>query len=233
MVRFESFLKLQNLELEILRVEQAIKKLREEEKGVSEKIHQLKRHKEELLTKRQEVLREISLKEEEAQECLKRAKRAEERLNFVKKAEEYKALLREKAKNEDCAIKLRKAIEGLRGELRRLEEELKSKREENLLRELEEELEDIHASLKRNLEKLEELRSKKESLLLELDRREVQEYETLKKKYSLPFMVKVDDMGACEHCGTKLPSALYSRVIKGETLTCPFCGRLLYHEEIP
>ncbi|RMH06485.1 MAG: hypothetical protein D6699_02270 [Aquificota bacterium] len=233
LMKFKRFLRVQDLELETIRLEQAVKKLREEEGSITEKIQEIKKRKEELLSKRQEILKEIRQKEEQVQECLQKAKKAEERLNFVKKAEEYKALLREKAKNEDCAIKLKKSVEDLKAQLKKLEEELKDKKEDSLIRELEEELEDIQSSLKRTLERLESLKGEKENLLSELDPAYLQEYETLKKKYGLPFMVKVDTMGACGYCGTRLPSALYSRIIRGEVLACPFCGRLLYYEESP
>jgi predicted nucleic acid-binding Zn-ribbon protein len=96
--------------------------------------------------------------------------------------------------------------------LKRMEEE-----REDLIKEKEE----VEKELRQQMEKLELLRA---SFSQDL----VQEYERLKKAVGFPPIVKADIMGTCSSCGTKLPSMLYSKLIKGEKVRCPSCGKILY-----
>lgn len=224
-------LQLQRVELEINRVNTAIRRLQSQIEETIKKMENLKAEREGITKRIEEIKKEIKKQREQIEECREKAKRAEERLNLVKKAEEYKALLREKAKGEDCVIKLSESIKRLEEELKRLEEKREDRGFIKGIQELEEELSDLRYSqlrLSTRLEglqkELEELRSKTEESILE-------EYERLKKRHGLPIILPIDSLGACTNCGTKLPSALYSRLIAGEVEVCPSCGRLVYYEE--
>ncbi len=71
---------------------------------------------------------EIRQTSQELSICMEGIKRAEERLNKVKKAQEYKALLREKARYEDCVIKLKDQLKLLQTEKNRRNKLIQSKR---------------------------------------------------------------------------------------------------------
>ncbi len=219
------------MEMEILRTQNAFEKL-------TSQIDEMVKRKEELRKKREEVIkgiedlkREIKNHKEMIEECKRGAKRAEDRLPLVKKAEEYKALLKEKAKNEDCVIKLTKGLKELEEKLKKLEEEREDKKLLKHMQELEEELEDLRYTQSKLLNRLKELKEGLQKLKEEFEEEVVKEYDALKKRYSLPIILPADSSGSCANCGTKLPSALYSRLIKGEVVVCPSCGRLVYYEE--
>lgn len=223
-------LQLQKIELEIIRTETALKRLQTQAEEVSRKMEELRERRENIARTVEELKGEIRKHREWIEECKEGARRAEERLNHVRKAEEYKALLREKARYEDCVIKLTSSLRGLEEKLRRLEEEKEDIRLIREMQELEEELADLRYSQSRLADRAEELRSALQGLRENTGEDILREYEALKKKHGLPIILPVDSPGACANCGTKLPSALYSRLIKGEVVTCPSCGRLAYHE---
>ncbi len=229
--KFSKMLQLQNLELEILRVKKVIKRLQEQ-------AQTLLREKEEIEGKRQtlrERIEEVKEKIKEhlrgIEECKQRVKRAEENLPLVKKAEEYKALLREKAKGEDCIIKLKDNLRKLEEELKSLENSQKDRGLIKKLEEIQEELSDLEYSQSKAYKKLEELEKSFEIMKENTEQKVWQEYLRLKERYGLPVMISVDTFGTCGNCGTKLPSALYSRLVGGEVIPCPSCGRLIYYEE--
>ena len=224
-------LRLQQVELEILRVQSALKKLLSQISEVSGKIEELKRQREGVERSIEGLKAEIKRHREAIQECKEGARRAEERLSLVKRAEEYKALLRERAKNEDCVIKLTKSLKELEEKLKELQKEREDKKLVRELQDLEEELSDLRYSQSRLTNKLDELTKEFQKIKESTEPDVVQEYEVLKKKHGLPIILPIDSFGACTHCGTKLPSALYSRLIKGEVAVCPSCGRLVYYEE--
>lgn len=116
-------------------------------------------------------------------------------------------------------------------ELKDLEEKREDKRFVKDIQELEEELSDLKASQLRLKARLEELQKELEDLKSKTEKSILEEYERLKKKHGLPIILPIDSLGACTNCGTKLPSALYSRLIAGDVGVCPSCGRLVYHEE--
>ncbi|MFN3976405.1 MAG: zinc ribbon domain-containing protein [Aquificaceae bacterium] len=228
--RFSKMLQLQNLELEILRVKRAVEKLQEQARA-------LLKEKEEVQVKRQAIRKRIEGIKEEIkkhlagiEECSQRVKKAEESLSLAKKAQEYKALLREKAKNEDCVIKLRSSLKKLEEELKSLEKAQEEKGLIKKLEEIEEELSELGYSQSRMYKRLEELERSFELMKESTEDDVWQEYLKLKGKYGLPVIIPVDTFGTCGHCGTKLPSALYSRLVSGEVVPCPSCGRLVYYE---
>lgn len=228
--KFLKLLQIQNLELEITRVNNSIKKLQAQEEDLIARIEKLKEERERLVKRIEELKQEIEKHKVAIEECRKRLRRAEETLKLVKKAEEYKALLRERARNEDCIIKLKNSLSALEEEIRALEEKREDKRRIKQIEELTEELSDVRYSQSRLQDKLEGLKSNLEKIKEETEREIWLEYENLKRKYGLPIILPVDSMGSCAHCGTKLPSALYSRVIQGEVVVCPSCGRFVYYE---
>jgi predicted nucleic acid-binding Zn-ribbon protein len=229
--KIKGMLELQRLEIEAENLKSSLEKLKEQERSFLHKLEAIERERDEILKKRELIQKEIREHREHIEECKKNIKKTEERLNMVKKAEEYKALLREKARHEDCVIKLTERLKGLELELKSMDIEGIKEKYGKLIQEVEEEISDIRYSQARLGNRLGELEKRLENFKLSLREGVLKEYENLKRKYGLPFIVPVDAYGVCENCGTKLPSALYSKVIEGGIVSCPSCGRLLYHEE--
>ncbi|MDW8066727.1 MAG: C4-type zinc ribbon domain-containing protein [Aquificaceae bacterium] len=230
--KFHKMLRIQQVELEIQRTKDSIQRLQNQAEDILGNMGKIKERRESILKRIEEIKREMKNHRELIEECKRKTKIAEERLNSVRKVEEYKALLREKAKNEDCVIKLTRSLKNLEEELKSLEQEKDSKKVVKELQNLEEELQDIRYSQSRLQDRLAELENILKTLKESTEEDILREYQALKKKYGIPAILPVDSLGACTGCGTKLPSALYSRVIAGEVVACPSCGRLLYYEEV-
>lgn len=229
--KLQKILLFQKAEIEIKTTEKAIEKVKSQTEELVKVLEELREKRENLLKRIQEVQKEIKNHQLLIEDCKKKARQAEERLNLVKKAEEYRTLMKEKARHEDCVIKLSSSLRSLEEELKRLQEEKDNKKSFREMQELEEELSDLRYSYLRLENRLRELEANLKDLKTNTEQTLIEEYERLKRRYGLPFVFPIDSFGACTNCGTKLPSALYSQLIGGEVVTCPTCGRLVYYEE--
>lgn len=199
--KLHKILHFQSVEMEILKTNGALEKLQAQIDRVLRDIEKLKTEKDRTEKKIEELRKEIKKHREMIEDCKLKAKIAEERLNLVKKAEEYKALLREKAKQEDCAIKLGESLRRLEEELKELEKKGENRRVLKELEELQQELSDLRYSESRLRGRLDELKAELRALFENSEEEVFQEYETLKKRHGLPVALPVDTFGACMHAG--------------------------------
>jgi predicted nucleic acid-binding Zn-ribbon protein len=225
---FSAFLQLQEQEEEVFKRERYLERLKKRIKELNQGINEILEEQASLIAELNQIIEAIREEDLKVRRCKENLKRCQERAKSVKKIEEYKALLRERAKNEDCIIKGEQALRELRQKRKAIEDRLQDKVKNRKLKRMEEEREDlikekeeVERELKQQMEKLELLRA---SFSKDL----VQEYEKLKQAVGFPPIVKADIMGICSSCGTKLPSMLYSKLIKGEKVRCPSCGKILY-----
>jgi len=225
---FSAFLQLQEQEEEVFKRERYLERLKKRIKELDQGINEILEEQAILIAELNQVIDAIREEDLKVRRCKENLKRCQERSKSVKKMEEYKALLRERAKNEDCIIKGEQVLRELRQKRKALEDRLQDKVKNRKLKRMEEEREDlikereeVEKELRQQMEKLELLRA---SFIKDL----VQEYERLKKAVGFPPIVKADIMGTCSSCGTKLPSMLYSKLIRGEKVRCPSCGKILY-----
>jgi len=225
---FSAFLQLQEQEEEVFKRERYLERLKKRIKELDQGINEILEEQASLIAELNQVIEAIREEDLKVRRCKENLKRCKEREKSVKKIEEYKALLRERAKNEDCIIKGEQALRELRQKRKAIEDRLQDKVKNRKLKRMEEEREDlikereeVERELKQQMEKLELLRA---SFSQDI----VQEYERLKKAVGFPLIVKAGIMGTCSSCGTKLPSMLYSKLIKGEKVRCPSCGKILY-----
>jgi predicted nucleic acid-binding Zn-ribbon protein len=225
---FSAFLQLQEQEEEVFKREKYLERLKKRIKELDQGINEILEEQAILIAGLNQIIEAIREEDLKIRRCKENLKRCQERAKSVKKIEEYKALLRERAKNEDCIIKGEQVLRELRQRRKALEDRLQDKVKNRKLKRMEEEREDlikekeeVERELKQQMDKLELLRA---SFSKDL----VQEYERLKKAVGFPPIVKADVMGTCSSCGTKLPSMLYSKLIKGEKVRCPSCGKILY-----
>jgi predicted nucleic acid-binding Zn-ribbon protein len=225
---FSAFLQLQEQEEEVFKRERYLERLKKRIKELGQGINEILEEQASLIAELNQIIEAIREEDLKVRRCKENLKRCQERAKSVKTIEEYKALLRERAKNEDCIIKGEQALRELRQKRKAIEDRLQDKVKNKKLKRMEEEREDlikekeeVEKELRQQMEKLELLRA---TLSQDL----VQEYEKLKKAVGFPPIVKADILGTCSSCGTKLPSMLYSKLIKGEKVRCPSCGKILY-----
>jgi predicted nucleic acid-binding Zn-ribbon protein len=225
---FSAFLKLQEQEEEVFKRERYIERLKKRIKELDQGINEILEEQASLIAELNQIIEAIREEDLKVRRCKENLKRFQERAKSVKTIEEYKSLLRERAKNEDCIIKGEQTLKELRQRRKAIEDRLQDKVKNRKLKRMEEEREDlikereeVERELKQQMEKLELLRA---SLSQDI----VQEYEKLKQAVGFPPIVKADILGTCSSCGTKLPSMLYSKLIRGEKVRCPSCGKILY-----
>ncbi|NAZ07001.1 MAG: hypothetical protein GU344_03470 [Thermocrinis sp.] len=225
---FSAFLQLQEQEEEVFKRERYLERLKKRIKELDQSINEIVEEQASLIAELNQIIDAIREEDLKVRRCKENLKRCQEKAKSVKTIEEYKALLRERAKNEDCIIKGEQALRELRQKRKAIEDRLQDKVKNRKLKRMEEEREDlikekeeVERELKQQMEKLELLRAN-------LSQDLVQEYERLKQAVGFPPIVKADIMGTCSSCGTKLPSMLYSKLIRGERVRCPSCGKILY-----
>ncbi len=225
-------LDLQDLEINIKKLEKLIQKLTQEEVELRRQLAHLEQEEATLLLELKNLDDEIRQTHYEISICEEGIKKAEEKLKKVKKAHEYKALLREKAKYEDCVIKLKDRLKLLQAEKKQKEQayRIQKKNIETKYKETKEKLEEISLDSELTKRKLQQLEQEKEKLIHHIPEGVLRKYENLKSSLELPVIVPVVSFGACGGCGMKLPSSLYSKVMLGEVVTCPNCARLIYYE---
>jgi len=227
----KAILELQELDTEIGRVSRRLKDIEKEKEELQNTLESLKkellslRERVEELTNRRKDLREEIEREEEL------LTKTEDRMMRVRKDSEYKSLLREKARHEDNILKRSYELDTVEEELRKARETL-SKREsviQKRLKDIEEELEDIEIEKELGNRKLKELQEKRKEHVKTLKNEVIEFYERAKEVLGDAIVVSVEE-GVCGGCGMKVPSVLFSKLIKSGTVEkCPNCGRYIYY----
>jgi predicted nucleic acid-binding Zn-ribbon protein len=158
---------------------------------------------------------------------------AQKKLSSVKNSKEYEAVLKE-------LDLLKKEVDENEVKYLEFEEQLNKKREEE--KKLEEQrnniMEGYHENLNRKKkddqsyrDELEDLKKKRDELLLTIKNRILSKYETLKMARNNIAIVQVEDE-ICKGCYMKIPPQLYVDVKKDKDLKqCPNCQRFLYYKK--
>ncbi|RMD46645.1 MAG: hypothetical protein D6831_01505 [Aquificota bacterium] len=228
----DKLLKLQEIDLEIDKLEKLLNTLPEE-------IEKLKEKKENLIFKFEKINNDLKHaearkkeKELDIQSFEDRILKIEDALNRVKTNEEYKSLLREKAQIEETIMEIEDEILNIMEEIEKLKEEqekLKGKIDEEK-ENIEKEIEKKEQELKQISSRLEELKKYREQFIKEIKPQLLSRYEMIKKKRGSKVIAIVEDE-TCTGCYMIIPPKVYSSLVKGEQLlTCPHCGRFLYYK---
>ncbi|MFN3813243.1 MAG: zinc ribbon domain-containing protein [Aquificaceae bacterium] len=225
-------LDLQEKEISIERLETSLIKLKEEEDLLRMELLNLEQEEAHLLINIRRVDEDIESTREEIVKCKDGIKRTENRLNLVKKANEYKALLREKAKYEDCVIKLTEKLR--RMEMEKKEAQAKHQETTRELkrryREIKDNMEDVNLQADKTVKKLYELKEQVGKLRNAIPGDVLLEYDNLRREFGGEVIVRAINSGVCGGCFMKLPAALYSKLMMGEIVRCPNCGRFVCYE---
>lgn len=80
-----------------------------------------------------------------------------------------------------------------------------------------------------SLAQLEQLRGEVDAQRKEIDLPNLQQYDTLRKQPRGIAVAKLNREGECTMCGVGLTTALRQQARRGETITCPTCGRILVY----
>lgn len=225
-------LNLQEKEMDMERLEKSLRKLKEEEGLLRRELLNLEQEEAHLLINLRRMDEGIESIREEIIRCKDGIKRAEKRLNLVKKADEYKALLREKAKYEDCVIKLTEKLKNMETE----KEDAQAKYQETMkeikrkYREIKDNIEDINMQADKTVRKLYQLKEQVSELRNTIPSNVLLEYDSLKSELGGEVIVRAINFGVCGGCFVKLPAALYSKLMMGEIVRCPNCGRFVCYE---
>jgi DNA repair exonuclease SbcCD ATPase subunit len=140
---FSAFLQLQEQEEEVFKREKYLERLKKRIKELDQGINEILEEQTILIAELNQIIEAIREEDLKVRRCKENLKRCQERAKSVKKIEEYKALLRERAKNEDCIIKGEQVLRELRQRRKAIEDRLQDKVKNRKLKRMEEEREDL------------------------------------------------------------------------------------------
>ncbi|MDA8299187.1 MAG: C4-type zinc ribbon domain-containing protein [Deltaproteobacteria bacterium] len=229
-------LDIQNIDLELLKFEESLKKINNEIEELQNGINLKKSEHEKLNEDLTELNKKISGTEVEIQTFDDKLNKMKDTQKLIKTNKEYNAL--QKSIKDTEALK-KKA----EGELIMLAENQTALNDKmNLIKK---EAEDLQVSLSskdaelKNIEK--EFELSKEDFL---NRRDVAKskikksyldiYETIKIRKGFPAIAPVLQSGACTGCYRMLPPQQFNELISENVfMQCPICSRILYIESVP
>nr|MBN1228494.1 hypothetical protein [Anaerolineae bacterium] len=73
-----------------------------------------------------------------------------------------------------------------------------------------------------------ELRTSRETARAAVEPAHLRLYDSIRKRMRRPSVVQLTQEGECTGCGVQVTSSMKQQVRRGEVLTCPTCGRILF-----
>ncbi|QER41567.1 hypothetical protein F1847_01970 [Thermodesulfobacterium sp. TA1] len=226
-------IELQNLDLEILKIEKAVQEVPQSLQKVQKEKDQLLNKIENLKSLLDEKNRQKNLFEEELKQEYQRLKSTQARLVQIRGTREYQLLLREieeikkanKQKEEEL-LKLMEEIEKLEQEKAKLEEEFT--KVEDIFNQEKQKFDDYCSQLNQDKEKLLE---KRISLSKKIPSRLLKKYELLRERKGGLGIAPVDNY-VCEGCYMAIPPQLYNEIQRDNRYyECPHCKRLIFYKK--
>ena len=231
----EAVLNLQQIDLEIIKVNQQLEKIPLEIKLLENGRAELKNS----LSNIDDAIKKARLDQKEMEKDIEVKKasiqKLEMQLNSVKKNEEYTALLHEiENAKKTIFTSENKIIEAMES-VEKKEREKTSKVRENESREAEilkqiGEQKKIESELKaKNLD----LENQRKTAALACKGSLYKKYQRFMEKKQTVALVVLEKNGACSGCHQNLPPHIRNEVMKGRITTCDNCARLLYWDKTP
>ncbi len=224
-------LKLQEIDDEIERMDRRIRRIEEDIGEFEEELRTIRSELGSMLRGQEELTRLIKETKERIEQEEEMLRRTEEKMNFVRKDVEYKSLLREKSKHEDNILKLSYELDELEEKLMDLRKKLEERRPviERRINEIEEEISDLYEEKKLAESKIKDLKLRRKTEVESIDEGLRSFYEEAKARFGSKIVVQIEE-GICPGCGMKVPDALFSKMIKENSIErCPNCGRYIYY----
>ena len=168
----------------------------------------------------------------ELDEAVKSRESGEKGMDNITTHREYEALEKQILEATDKENEIRKELQKEEKNLAELNEKLKN--DEAMIQAQETDLEEGRKSLEKQIEdynnQLKELKAKEDSITPELDQEILFKFERIIQRNS-EGIVAVKN-GVCTGCHMILPAQFSNIVHEGENiLFCPYCSRILYHED--
>lgn len=226
-------IELQNLDLEILKIEKAVQEIPQSLQKAQKEKDQLFNKIEHFKNLIEEKTKQKNLFEEELKQEYQRLKSTQARLVQIRGTREYQLLLREieeikkanKQKEEEI-LKLMEEIEKLEQEKRKLEEEFA--KVEEIFNQEKQKFDDYCTQLNQEKAKLIEQRI---SLSKKIPARLLKKYELLRERKGGIGIAPVDNY-VCEGCHMAIPPQLYNEIQRDNRYyECPHCKRLIFFKK--
>ncbi len=183
----------------------------------------------------QELEKEHRSKERLLEELLGRKDKAQDKLFAIKTNKEYQAALQEIEtikesirKQEDELLEIMERMDGVKAQLKKTEELLKTSRVEHARKK-----QQIEEELQRYTQEIEEQRAARLALAEQIEPQVLSDYNRLREaKNGLAVVMTKNEL--CMGCNMKIPPQSYNLVIaSNEIIHCPNCRRILYVEQAP
>ena len=229
-------LDIQNIDLELLKFEESIKKINNEIEELQNGINLKKSEHEKLNEDMAELNKKISGTDVEIQTFDDKLNKMKDTQKLIKTNKEYNAI--QKSIKDTEALK-KKA----EGELIMLAENQTALSDKmNLIKK---DTEDLQVSLSskdaelKNIEKEFELSkegffNRRDEVKSKIKKSYLDTYETIKIRKGFPVIAPVLQSGACTGCYRMLPPQQFNELISENVfMQCPICSRILYIESVP
>lgn len=232
----EDIEKLKNLQTVLVEKYDLEKKIEKTPKELDSQNGLLARLKEEYIEKNKSYEESKAKVEEiksELSDVVAKREASEKDMDSVTNHREYEALDKLIKEAKDKEDELRKELKSSEDAMEKLDEALKD--DEALISDHEAQLNEAKESLEKEIDsyksRLEELKTEEDEIVPELDQEIVYKFQRIIQRNS-EGIVAVRN-GVCTGCHMILPGQFANEVHEGENiLFCPYCSRILYHEDV-
>ncbi len=232
----EVFDKLRNLQTVLVEKYDLEKKIEKTPKQLDTQNGLLSRLKEEYIEKNksyEEVKAKVDELKKNLDEVVAARESAEKDMDSVTNHREYEALDKQIKEATDKEDGLRKELKSNEDVMEKLDEALKD--DEAMINSQESELNESKNALTKEIDsykgRLDELKKEEDEIVPGLDQEIVYKFQRIIQRNS-EGIVAVRN-GVCTGCHMILPGQFANEVHKGEKiLFCPYCSRILYHEDV-
>ena len=232
----EDIEKLKNLQTVLVEKYDLEKKIEKTPKELDSQNGLLARLKEEYIEKNKSYEESKAKVEEiknELSDVVAKREASEKDMDSVTNHREYEALDKLIKEAKDKEDELRKELKSSEAVMEKLDEALKD--DEALISDHEAQLNEAKESLEKEIDsyksRLEELKTEEDEIVPELDQEIVYKFQRTIQRNS-EGIVAVRN-GVCTGCHMILPGQFANEVHEGENiLFCPYCSRILYHEDV-
>lgn len=225
-------IELQNIDLEVRRLEDTIAAGQTELDRRRQRIEDYRAEIEEMSERRERCIARRKELEEAIEEEFARIKDRQAKIMNVQTSREYQSLLKEiedgkeaNRQREDEAVLLLEEVESVDKKLAEMRNLLEA--EEKLLAEKEAE---VAAETERVRAEKEKIQKKRVAKAKKVPAAVLRRYELLRERRNGVAIVGVLD-GVCLGCNMNIPPQMYNNLLRAEELlTCPICNRMMFHQ---
>lgn len=228
--QIETLVRLQQVETEIGQVQAALDEVADKIRIREEELQQ----QEEGFAKESESLEALKKQYRDMDRDLKSdqdsIQKSQARLNTIKTNKEYQALLRGIDDLKKKNSQMEDEMLGFLDQIEEAEKQIAASREylEKERRKAAREIKEIRKGNTEGIAKLQELKTRKESVSVKVPPDLMEKFMTIRKRFGNPVIVPVRGI-VCEGCNMNIPPQMRNELKRYESLKfCPFCNRIIY-----